>query len=693
MQLVILHEGRQIKTPLEEGKSLVLGRQKDVDILVKDNAVSRRHLTVELNGPELLVSDLESRNGFKVGTTRQTQISLSHNGRFKIGGREFVFQTHDDPTAYAVAEEDQYQTDEITPVDAEFVPMASNNPAAVVPVNAGEPAKIVPVAAVVPVADPAAVAVAQQPADQPLTDEAKKKAFLRKVAIGVAAFFILIVIMLAMVDITPKDPIIDDGPKKPIDQPKTGDYLTLCENAAVTFLMYFENPKFDNTPLNESLDIIQDAEEISRRSYKAHKDISQVIGTFKSVGNDYSQFSSTQLRKVQTACSRILRYKTSHSTNKIENFSNLIQDWVFKQSKYYSEILSKREDSVKSLHDKGNEESLKKALKKIQSLDNDKHIYAGKLASYKKVIRKKLGQLYYGQIAQVNDVQDKIKLYKKAIEYDDQYKKPLQKLLEAEAAKKGLQGKYNLFKEYVEDESHEQVIETARKLMGTIHEKEARREAQRSKLHLLRFKIRSFYQKQDMQAMKDAAKNSTFKDHQSIIALILHYEDIKNNFDKALAALKDENYELAKKLFQKVVQAEVNPSNTYRRRATEYVASKLSNEKIAAKHFQKGKNLLDGGRLETFFPKAREQFEIAEKYQPGISNSQVLIMIKRGNKVHKEYLTIAFRNPKPSKATLEPFYKSVKTALKYLRADADSKDERKAYANLERDDNHFNKLD
>ena len=83
--------------PLASGRALVLGRREDADIQIRDDGVSRRHASIQVEGQGAVVRDLGSANGtYYMGELLHGRVvCLKEGDRFQIGDTEFVF--HDKP--------------------------------------------------------------------------------------------------------------------------------------------------------------------------------------------------------------------------------------------------------------------------------------------------------------------------------------------------------------------------------------------------------------------------------------------------------------------------------------------------------------------------------------------------------------------------------------------------------------------
>ncbi len=70
---------------LQPGREQVIGRSADADVHVRDDAVSRRHASVTLDGEGARLVDLGSSNGVFVEGLRVAEHLLRHGQRFQLG--------------------------------------------------------------------------------------------------------------------------------------------------------------------------------------------------------------------------------------------------------------------------------------------------------------------------------------------------------------------------------------------------------------------------------------------------------------------------------------------------------------------------------------------------------------------------------------------------------------------------------
>lgn len=81
------------RTDLEQGRTYVLGRGRDCDIVLEDLLSSRHHARITV-GDTIAITDLESRNGTFVDDARiEGETPLPHGCRVRIGASVFLVST------------------------------------------------------------------------------------------------------------------------------------------------------------------------------------------------------------------------------------------------------------------------------------------------------------------------------------------------------------------------------------------------------------------------------------------------------------------------------------------------------------------------------------------------------------------------------------------------------------------------
>jgi pSer/pThr/pTyr-binding forkhead associated (FHA) protein len=76
--------GKPFRYEVEEGETVV-GRETDVDLVLPNNSVSRKHAKLIRDGDELRVQDLGSRNGVQVNGERVESAILTAGDVLAIG--------------------------------------------------------------------------------------------------------------------------------------------------------------------------------------------------------------------------------------------------------------------------------------------------------------------------------------------------------------------------------------------------------------------------------------------------------------------------------------------------------------------------------------------------------------------------------------------------------------------------------
>jgi len=92
--LLYYRKGFLKKFPLDK-KHITIGRERDNDLIVEYDFISRQHLSIEVCDHMILIKDLNSQNGTFVKGVGIKQAEISLNQSFYLGGMEFVFKTGD----------------------------------------------------------------------------------------------------------------------------------------------------------------------------------------------------------------------------------------------------------------------------------------------------------------------------------------------------------------------------------------------------------------------------------------------------------------------------------------------------------------------------------------------------------------------------------------------------------------------
>jgi len=84
-------------------KGLLIGRSPEMDIVLKGQLVSRKHVQISLEDGELRAKDLGSRNGIMVNGQQVVSARLHEGDRFRVGQAEFIVESDDEmPTSRSV---------------------------------------------------------------------------------------------------------------------------------------------------------------------------------------------------------------------------------------------------------------------------------------------------------------------------------------------------------------------------------------------------------------------------------------------------------------------------------------------------------------------------------------------------------------------------------------------------------------
>jgi predicted component of type VI protein secretion system len=94
-ELCLLDENGAIAQWWEIGHHpIAVGRDESADVLIPDDALSRRHFLIWRKGESFLIKDLGSQNGTWVDGQRAQGIKLNHNVCIVAGRTVFMFCEH-----------------------------------------------------------------------------------------------------------------------------------------------------------------------------------------------------------------------------------------------------------------------------------------------------------------------------------------------------------------------------------------------------------------------------------------------------------------------------------------------------------------------------------------------------------------------------------------------------------------------
>lgn len=93
----VIHKDGRVYTMLLNKSSMVIGRNKDNDIILPDQTVSRTHARIMETEEGYLLTDLGSFNGTKVNEESIQSALLKHNDHIRLGLVKLIFMTKEEP--------------------------------------------------------------------------------------------------------------------------------------------------------------------------------------------------------------------------------------------------------------------------------------------------------------------------------------------------------------------------------------------------------------------------------------------------------------------------------------------------------------------------------------------------------------------------------------------------------------------
>ena len=93
---LIVRKGAGVGALHHVTKPLTLGRGTAADVAIADEAVSRSHAAVRVDGDTVVVEDLDSSNGTRVNGHEVAQARLEDGDLIQIGGTELEVKIADD---------------------------------------------------------------------------------------------------------------------------------------------------------------------------------------------------------------------------------------------------------------------------------------------------------------------------------------------------------------------------------------------------------------------------------------------------------------------------------------------------------------------------------------------------------------------------------------------------------------------
>lgn len=137
------YAGKSVSLPI--GKTIVVGRNRDIDLPLPDLKLSRKHCQIAINDNAFLLKDLNSTNGtFVNGTRLSGEIKLNAFDRIVVGDTEMEFHdaekagdfvapfgSHDSATAtrQATAKTEEAEEEELEEIGADAEVVVGDTPA------------------------------------------------------------------------------------------------------------------------------------------------------------------------------------------------------------------------------------------------------------------------------------------------------------------------------------------------------------------------------------------------------------------------------------------------------------------------------------------------------------------------------------------------------------------------------------
>ncbi|MHC5038423.1 MAG: FHA domain-containing protein, partial [Planctomycetota bacterium] len=90
MRLIYEKEGKRFEYHIPEG-NMIVGRDRQADVAIFDNNISRHHITVIRRDTMVMIRDLGSRNGTFVNNTRITEAELKPGDIVRLGNLSLFF--------------------------------------------------------------------------------------------------------------------------------------------------------------------------------------------------------------------------------------------------------------------------------------------------------------------------------------------------------------------------------------------------------------------------------------------------------------------------------------------------------------------------------------------------------------------------------------------------------------------------
>ena len=127
MVRLVVTDSAGAKKEYSISKEMVIGRNKENDVRIKEEKASRRHCRLRPDGNRVLLEDLESSNGTRVNGQKIKNYVLKHGDKITIGKTQIVFEDEDQQLdrTMALPSIDHVLPDEAAPASAKRPARAS----------------------------------------------------------------------------------------------------------------------------------------------------------------------------------------------------------------------------------------------------------------------------------------------------------------------------------------------------------------------------------------------------------------------------------------------------------------------------------------------------------------------------------------------------------------------------------------
>src|SRR5947209_4881866 len=96
MARLLIREPSGVFRAVEISKpAIIIGRSSEVDVVLPDQRISRRHARIWQQDGQYLITDLNSSNGLLVNDTEIKEVALAHQDVVKISDYELAFEDDD----------------------------------------------------------------------------------------------------------------------------------------------------------------------------------------------------------------------------------------------------------------------------------------------------------------------------------------------------------------------------------------------------------------------------------------------------------------------------------------------------------------------------------------------------------------------------------------------------------------------